>query len=172
MGMADVTHLHMSANASTMAWPSLEARDFTDLARRGKRRAAPDVDTVRSDRIRRVAGLDESEARFSLHGEFDISNQRQLSAALEPYMVSQTLTVDLAPATFIDASTLSVFVHVARGRREIDATRLRIVNVRTHFRRIFSLCHLDDVFDIEGVATDSGRPPFSVDRSLAVTALP
>ena len=122
--------------------------------------------------IRRVAGLDESEARFSLHGEFDISNAWQLFATLEPYMVSRTLTVDLANVTFFDASTLGVFVHVARCRRELSATRLRLVNVTALFRRIFSLCNLDDVFDLEDVATRAGIPPFSVAGSLAVTALP
>jgi len=112
-----------------------------------------------SDDIQHITGLDESEARFSLHGEFDILNKRQLFATLEPYIDSQRLTVDLANATFIDASTVGIFAHIARRRREIDATRFRMINVGSHFRRIFSLCALNDVFDIEA-------------GSLAFAALP
>ena len=126
---------------------------------------------TRSDNIRRVAGFDETETRFSLRGEFDISNKLQLSAALTPYIDSQTLTIDLAHTTFIDASTLGVFVRVARCRHELNATRLRIVKA-THCRRIFSLCELDDVFDIEEVATHRGELPLSVAGSPAVPALP
>jgi anti-anti-sigma factor len=155
-----------------MARTSLESMHFTDFTRRAKRRAPTDVDTMRSDHIRHVAGLDESEARFSLHGEFDISNRRQLSETLEPYMASQTLTLDLTDAAFIDAGTLGVLFHVERCRREIDATRLRIVNVRPHIRRILSLCHLDEVFDIKDVAADMGKPPFSEAAPLAVAAPP
>ena len=120
--MAD---LRVSTNASAMARSRLETVDFR-LTGRGKGGAATDVNTMRNDNIRRVAGLDESEPRFSLHGDFDIANKRQLSAALEPYIDSQRLTVDLAHATFIDASTLGMFVHIARRRREINATRFRI----------------------------------------------
>jgi anti-anti-sigma factor len=154
-----------------MARTSLETVDFTHITGGRKSRAAADVDTTTRDQIRRSAGLDESEARFSLRGEFDISNKRHLSASLEPHMASQTLTVDLAHVTFIDASILGVFVQVARCRRGLNATQLRIVNVGTHLRRILSLCHLDDVFDIEGVRAHACAPPFSV-ASLAVTALP
>ena len=116
-----MAHLRASTNAST-------------IARTG---AATAVNPMRSDTIRRVAGLDESEARFSLHGEFDIADKWQLYAALRPSTDYQTLTIDLAHATFIDAGILGVFVHVARRRRAIGATRLRIVNLSTHFRRIF-----------------------------------
>jgi anti-anti-sigma factor len=127
-----------------MGRTGLETADFTRLTGRG-------------DTIRRVAGFDESEARFSLRGEFDISNKWQLFAALTPYVASQTFTIDLAHATFIDASTLGVFVHVARRRRELNATRLRIVKSSAHFRRIFSLCELDDVFKIEDEAASQGK---------------
>ena len=95
-----------------------------------------EIKAVRGDTIRRVAGLDKSEARFSLRGEFDISNKWQLFAALTPCVDFQTFTIDLAYATFIDASILGVFVQVARRRQQIDAKRLRIVNVSTHFRKI------------------------------------
>lgn len=132
--MAD---LRVSTNASAMARTGLEIVDFTHSTGRGKRSATTDVNTMRSDNIRRIAGLDESEHRFSLHGDFDIANERQLSATLEPFIDAQRLTVDLARATFIDASTLGIFVHIARRRREIDATRFRMINVNTHFRRIF-----------------------------------
>jgi anti-anti-sigma factor len=127
---------------------------------------------MRNNNIRRVAAIDESEARFSLHGEFDIFNKWQLSEALEPCIASRTLTVDLAHTKFIDASTLGVFAHVARLRWEIDATRLRIINVSTHLRRIFSICQLDDVFNIDAVAARTRKPRFSTTGSLAVTALP
>ena len=121
--------------------------------------------------IRRVAALDESEARFSLHGEFDLFNKAQLSGALSSSVASPTLTVDLAHATFIDASTLNVFAHVASRRRELGATQLRIVNVNSHLRKIFSICQLDNVFDIEGAA---GRlqPRISRAGPLSVASLP
>lgn len=150
---------------------SSETTDFAHLIGRGMGGAATDVNALRIDNIRRVAGLDESEARFSLHGEFDISNKWQLFAALEPCIDSQTLTIDLADATFIDASTLGIFLQVARRRRELNATRLRIVDVSTHFRRILSLCELDDVFDVDDVPARKSKPPFSIAGSLAVTAL-
>jgi anti-anti-sigma factor len=125
-----------------------------------------------TDNIRRVAGVDDSEARFLLCGEFDISSKQQLYATLEPYVASQSLTVDLAYVTFIDASTLGVFVLFARRRRELNASRLRIVNVSTYCQRILSLCELADIFDIEGVPAGRGKPAFSVAGSLAATVLP
>lgn len=88
-------------------------------------------------------------AYFSPRGEFDFCNKSQLSATLESGIASQTMTVDLAQTTFIDASTLRVFEHVADCRRELNATPLRIVNVNDHFRRIFSICGLDKTFEIE-----------------------
>jgi len=139
-----------------MARPSLETVDFAHL----------------TGHIRRVAGFRGSEVRFSLHGDFDISNKQRLSEALEPYMASPKLAVDLSHVTFIDASTLSVFVNIARCRRELNATRLRIVNGSAHFRRVFWLCGLDDAFDIENVAPRTAKPPSFIARSLAFTALP
>jgi anti-anti-sigma factor len=107
-----------------------------------------------------------------MHGDFDLSNKRELAEALQPYIASQTLTVDLSNATFIDASTLGVFVHIARRRGELNASRLRIIHGNPHFRRIFSLCELNSVFDIEERAARTAQPPFFVARSLAFTALP
>jgi anti-sigma B factor antagonist len=127
---------------------------------------------LRNDNIRRAAGLDESEPRFSLHGDFDISNKRQLSATLEPFIDAQRHTVDLARATFIDASTLGIFLRIARRRGEINATRFRIINVSARFRRIFSLCGLDGVVDIEDAPARRSKPPRFLTGSLAVTALP
>lgn len=167
-----MAHLRASTNASTIARTSLETVDFTHLIGRGKSGAVTDVNTMRRDDIRRVVGFDESEVRFSLHGDFDISNKPELSETLAPYMASRKLTVDLSHVTFIDASTLSVFVNIARCRRELHATRLRIVNGSTHFRRVFSLCGLDDGFDLEDVAPRTAKPPSFVARSLAFVALP
>lgn len=120
----------------------------------------------------RAASLDESEVRFSLRGEFDISNKQRLSETLAPYMAAQRLTVDLSHLTFIDASTLSVFINVARCRRELGAARLRLVNGSPHFRRILWLCGLDDIFDIRDVVPRTAKPPSFIARSLAFTALP
>ncbi len=150
----------------------METADFAHLTGRSTGGAAAEFDNTRSNNIRRVAGLDESEVRFSLRGEFDISNKWQLFAALTAYIDSPTLTIDLGHTTFIDASTLGIFVYVARCRREIDATRLRIVKGSAYFRRIFSLCSLDNVFDIGDALAPRGEPPFSVVGSPAVTALP
>ena len=55
-----MAHLRVSANAFTMARTSLETIDFTHLTGRGKRGAATDVNTMRRDNIRRVAGLQPS----------------------------------------------------------------------------------------------------------------
>lgn len=143
-----------------VAQTTMETTDFAHLTSRSRGGAPSEFNSTRSTNIRRVGGLDESEARFSLRGELDISNKWQLFAALTAYIDAPTLTIDLEHTTFIDASTLGVFVYVARCRREIDATRLRIVKGSAYFRRIFSLCSLDGVFDIG----DAGSP--------MVTALP
>jgi anti-anti-sigma factor len=164
--------LRVSKNASAMARMSLDTVDFMHIIGCAKGSAATDVNALNTANIRRVADLGESEPCFSLHGDFDIANKRQLSEILEPYIDSQRLTVDLAHVTFIDASIVGIFVRIARRRREIDATRFRIINVSTRFRRIFSLCGLDDVLEIEDVSGSSGKPPFSAAGSLAVTALP
>jgi anti-sigma B factor antagonist len=152
-----VADLRLSTQASAMARTRLETVDFTHL---------------RNNNVRRAAALDESEPRFSLHGDFDIANKRQLSATLEPFIDAQRLTVDLARATFIDASTLGIFLRIARRRGEINATRFRIINVSTRFRRIFSLCGLDDVVDVEDAPAWRSKPPPFVAGSLTVTALP
>jgi anti-anti-sigma factor len=149
----------------------METTDFAHLTSRSGG-ALTEFNSTRSNNIRRVAGLDESEVRFSLRGEFDISNKWQLFAALTAYIDAPTLTIDLGHTRFIDASTLGIFVHVARCRREIDATRLRIVKGGAYFRRIFSLCSLDEVFDIGNDVARRGGPAFSVAGSPMVTALP
>jgi anti-anti-sigma factor len=149
-----------------------ESADFAHLSRRDKRGAATEFNRTRNDNIRRIAGLDELEVRFSLQGDLDLSDKSRLAAALGSDTDSQRLTIDLASATFIDASILGVFVHVARRRRAINADRLRIVNVSSHFRRIVSLCKLDDVFDVEDLPARRGKPLFPVEGSLTVTVLP
>jgi anti-anti-sigma factor len=157
-----VALLQVLTEASMTARTIMETTDFAHLISRSEWGAPTEFNSTRSNNIRRVSGLGESEVRFSLRGELDISNKWQLFAALTAYIDSPTLTIDLEHTTFIDASTLGVFVYVARCRREIDATRLRIVKGRAYFRRIFSLCSLDGVFDIEDAV--AGSP--------MVTALP
>lgn len=98
--------------------------------------------------IRCSTGKNRSHAHFSLYDEFDIFNKNQLCAALEGSVGYQTVTIDLAHTTFIDASILGIFVRLAGRRRKQHAARVRVVNASTHVSRLFSICQLERVFDI------------------------
>jgi anti-anti-sigma factor len=112
--------------------------------------AGADLIAINYGSIRRIVGKNTLHAYFSLFDEFDIYNKGQLSAALEESVGSRTITIDLAHTTFIDASILGVFVRLANRCRRHNAAQVRIVNASTHLNRLFSICRLEGVFDIEG----------------------
>jgi anti-anti-sigma factor len=88
---------------------------------------------------------------ISLCGEYDIANCDELSDAIGTG-ASRRITIDLANATFIDASVISVLVRHANRRRARNDSRLRIVGPSAHFRKIFRMCNLAALLDIEDSA--------------------
>jgi len=102
------------------------------------------------------------DAYFFLFDEFDIYNKGQLCATLEESVGSLAVTIDLTHTTFIDASILGVFVGLAVRCREHNAARVRIVNASAHLRRLFSICRLEAIFEIEDHHAHSGEPRCSI----------
>lgn len=130
-----------------------EPDDFeTPVARlqpRARDVGGADLIAMNHGSILRIAGKKTLDAYFSLFDEFDIYNKGQLSATLEESVGSRAITIDLAHTTFIDASILGVLVRLAVRAREHNATQVRIVNASAHLRRLFSICQLEAIFDIE-----------------------
>lgn len=120
--------------------------------------AGGDVIPMIHGSIRRIAGKNSPDAYVSLYDEFDIYNKGQLSTALEESVGCRTITIDLAHTTFIDASILGVLVGLAGRCRKHNAAQVRIVNASTYLRRLFSICQLENVFDIEDQRTHTPKP--------------
>ncbi len=99
--------------------------------------------------VRRVAGKNSADAYF-LSDEFDIYNRSQLFAALEESIGYRSVTIDLAHTTFIDAGILGVLVRLANGCGQNNGARVSIVNASTYIRRLFTICQLESILDMEG----------------------
>jgi len=84
-----------------------------------------------------------------LRGEFDIYNKRQLAETLASSVEYRTITVDLAQAPIHRRRHCRRFCPVATLRLELDAAKLRIVNVNSFTFKLFSICGLDAIFCIE-----------------------
>jgi len=108
--------------------------------------------------VRYLARQNGSNARFSLHHEFDIYNNGRLLEALEQGIGYRNITIDLAHTTFIDASILGIFVRLAGRCRKNNGATVRIINASTHLRRLFSICQLEGLFGIEGASHASDAP--------------
>jgi anti-anti-sigma factor len=91
------------------------------------------------------------ECLISLCGEYDIANSDELSKAIGA-AASRRVIIDLAHATFIDASVIGVLVRHACQRGARNDSRLRIVGPSAHVRKVFRICNLAGILDIEDSA--------------------
>lgn len=101
--------------------------------------------------VQRVLSTSNVTACFTLRGDFDIYNKRQLAGVLAAGVGYRTLIIDLAQTAFIDASIIGVLARLAGLRRDAGAARLRVVNANVWIRRLFSICRLGEVFSIDEV---------------------
>jgi anti-anti-sigma factor len=87
------------------------------------------------------------ECLVSLCGEYDNAKSNELSEAIG-MGASRRVIIDLAHATFIDASVIGVLMRHACRRGALNDSRLRIIGSNTHFRKIFDICNLAGLLDI------------------------
>lgn len=84
---------------------------------------------------------------LSLSGEWDLSKQRQLHAILEGAVQTNPLIIDLSEAVFVDSTSLSEMMRLARARQEIGLPDPVFV-VNDQLQRVFDIVQFTSLFSI------------------------
>lgn len=100
-------------------------------------------------RVCRIDSKDISYARFAMSGEFDLYNKPRLAEALEPAVACPRMTLDFARTLLIDASILGLLAGIARRRLQSGTAQVHIVNVQDRVRRLFDICKMSGVVEMD-----------------------
>jgi anti-sigma B factor antagonist len=87
---------------------------------------------------------------LAIHGDADLRTAGELKSKLGEVIDGspRAVVIDLTDATFLDSTTLGVFVS-AMKRLRAEGGRLRVVAPRVEVRRIFEMTLLDRVFELD-----------------------
>lgn len=80
-----------------------------------------------------------------VRGEIDLDSSPQLDALIDRTLPSKLLIVDLSHCTYIDSTTLTVFV---RAHKRRGAHLRLVVPPDAHIRRLFELTKLDEILSV------------------------
>ena len=100
-------------------------------------------------RVRRIESKDRSYARFEMSGEFDLCNISRLAEVLEPAVACSRMTLDFSRIRLIDASILGLLAGIAGRRLHLGTAQVRIVNAQAIVRRLFDICKMNDIFEMD-----------------------
>jgi anti-anti-sigma factor len=97
-------------------------------------------------------------ARVALHGEWDISNEPQLAAALQRARTVQNVVVDLSECTFLESRTVGCLLGAAQEHAEHDG-RFAIALPRSQsvVNRAFDLLGIRAVLAVYRTFEDAQR---------------
>lgn len=98
--------------------------------------------------------LDEQRAsgveRIYLAGEFDIASEPELERMLTQSSHHDIVEIDFKRVTYIDSSAITALVRLKKRMIENGyAGIVKIRNLNSKIRRIFEICALEQLFEIE-----------------------
>ncbi len=88
---------------------------------------------------------------ISLSGEIDAATSEDFYAEVTAIYNNDAKDVvfDCAALEFIDSTTLGTFVKIFKNLAA-DGHKLKLVNVRPRIKKLFEICALDKLMEIEG----------------------
>jgi anti-anti-sigma factor len=91
--------------------------------------------------------------RRVLSGDIDLSSGDALSALFGDVPNCDELVIDMLGVRFIDSAGLSRLIEVRRRLRSQCGAAVRIIVADPHVHRVFRVCGLDKIFEIDLVAS-------------------
>ncbi|MDE6613484.1 MAG: STAS domain-containing protein [Clostridia bacterium] len=87
---------------------------------------------------------------FSLSGEIDSATSENFYAQVKAAYLhdKKDIVFDCAALTFIDSTMLGTFVKILKEVKA-DGNNMRLVNVQPRIRKLFEICALDTIMEIE-----------------------
>ncbi|MDE5722017.1 MAG: STAS domain-containing protein [Clostridia bacterium] len=87
---------------------------------------------------------------FSLSGEIDSATSENFYAQVRAAYLhdKKDVVFDCAALTFIDSTMLGTFVKILKEVKA-DGNNMRLVNVQPRIRKLFEICALDTIMEIE-----------------------
>ena len=88
---------------------------------------------------------------YGLSGEIDSQNADEFYTEVmtEYKKLPQDLVFDCAKLAFIDSTTLGTFVRILKKVQE-DGRRMKLKNLQPRLKKLFVICALDTIMEIEG----------------------
>ncbi|MDE6104941.1 MAG: STAS domain-containing protein [Clostridia bacterium] len=87
---------------------------------------------------------------FSLSGEIDSATSENFYAQVKAAYLhdKKDVVFDCAALTFIDSTMLGTFVKILKEVKA-DGNNMRLINVQPRIRKLFEICALDTIMEIE-----------------------
>ena len=95
-------------------------------------------------------------APVRLSGEYDISRQSELEAALGTAIPAPSVVLDMSDVSYMDSTALTCLIALHKRIIEKGSGVLRLEGVRPNIRRILSVTKLDEIFEL---ADDNAPEP-------------
>lgn len=93
--------------------------------------------------------------RIRLADELDIFGKQAFATLLIPAESADTVILDLADTTYLDASALGCLVYLRNQMRKRGCGKVHLINVSPNIRKTFSVTGLDKLFHINAVTPES-----------------
>lgn len=84
----------------------------------------------------------------SLDGDLDIAQREALDWKLKPALFADPVILDLTNVAFVDSTALTAFVRLRKTRQEKGYQPELYVIPSAHIRKVFSITHLDALWEI------------------------
>lgn len=96
-----------------------------------------------------VLGVENEELKIALSGDIDVGNADAFYAIVEGAYndAKKTIAFDCTELSFIDSTTLGVFVKVSK-LTEADGNKVRLLNLQARIKKLFMICALGSRMEI------------------------
>ena len=97
-----------------------------------------------------VLGVENEELKIALSGDIDVGNADEFFAVVETAYAAEkkTIAFDCQQLSFIDSTTLGTFVKLFK-QIKADGFSMRLVGLQAKIKKLFVICALDTVMEIE-----------------------
>lgn len=96
-----------------------------------------------------VIGVENEELKIALSGDIDVGNVDDFYAVVSQAYAEEkkTLAFDCAQLSFIDSTTLGVFVKISK-LTEADGNKVRLLGLQSRIKKLFLICALGSRMEI------------------------
>ena len=96
-----------------------------------------------------VLGVENEELKIALSGDIDVGNADEFYMSVESAYneAKQTIVFDCTELSFIDSTTLGVFVKISK-LTEADGKKVRLIGLQARIKKLFMICALGSRMEI------------------------